>query len=79
MATSNNVVSMYIRYFIYSDSEHKRMQNVYGANYTPGTVVVRGVAKPYTSIVSDPTKMSTDAIVVTKGDIRKIKYSEPTK
>jgi hypothetical protein len=78
MATTN-VPSMYNRYFIYSDTENKRMQSVYGSNYTPGSVIVRGVAKPYTSIISDPSKMSTDAIVVTKGDIRKIKYSEPTK
>lgn len=44
-----------------------------------GTVVVNGVKKEYTDIVIDPNKSKfSDAVIVTHGDIRKIKYTEPS-
>ena len=48
-------------------------------NASFGTVVVRGVPKRYTSIVADLNDTKPDAIVVIKGDIRKIKYNPPTR
>ena len=50
---------------------------LYGNNAKFGTVIVRGVPKRYTSIVSDMNNTKPDAIIVTKGDIRKIQYTPP--
>ena len=73
------VPSMYYRYFVYSSEEESLKQKVHGANATFGTVFVRGVPKRYTSIVRDPSESKADAIVLIKGDIRKIKYTPPQK
>lgn len=73
------VPSMYNRYFIYSATDAAMLYRVHGRNTTLGTVMVRGVAKPYTSIVTDLSKTSPDATVVIQGDIRKIKYTQMTK
>lgn len=75
----NTASSMYFRYFVYSAEEEALKQKVHGANATFGTVSVRGVPKRYTSIVRDPSESKADAIVLTKGDIRKIKYTPPQK
>ena len=72
-----NTSSMYLRYFVYSAEEESLKQKVHGANATFGTVSVRGVPKRYTSIVRDPSESKSDAIVLIKGDIRKIKYAPP--
>lgn len=74
-----NASSMYHRYFVYSAEEEALKQKVHGANATFGTVSVRGVPKRYTSIVRDPAESKSDAIVLIKGDIRKIKYTPPQK
>lgn len=74
-----NVPSMYYRYFVYSAEEESLKRKVHGANATFGTVSVRGVPKRYTSIVRDPSESKSDAIVLIKGDIRKIKYTPPQK
>ena len=71
--------SMYYRYFIYSAEEEKIRKKVHGPNASFGTVIVRGIPKRYTSIVTDPNKSKADALVVIKGDIRKIKYTPPTR
>ena len=75
----NNASSMYLRYFVYSAEEEALKQKIHGANASFGTVSVKGVAKRYTSIVRDPSESKPDAIVLTKGDIRKIKYTPPEK
>lgn len=74
-----NLNTMYYRYFIYSAEEESLKIKVHGANATFGTVTVHGVPKRYTSMVRDPSESKPDAIVVTKGDIRKIKYTPPQK
>lgn len=74
-----DVSSMYYRYFVYSAEEEALRQKVHGANATFGTVSVKGVPKRYTSIVRDPAQSKSDAIIVHKGDIRKIKYTPPQK
>lgn len=71
--------SMYHRFFVYSAEEEALKEKVHGANASFGTVSVRGVPKRYTSIVRDPSESKSDAIVLIKGDIRKIKYTPPQK
>ena len=74
-----NVSSMYLRYFVYSAEEEALKQKVHGPNATFGTVSVRGIPKRYTSIVRDPSEAKSDAIILIKDDIRKIKYTPPQK
>lgn len=76
---NGNTSSMYLRYFVYSAEEEALKQKVHGSNASFGTVSVRGVPKRYTSIVRDPKESKPDAIVLIKGDIRKIKYTPPSK
>lgn len=76
MVTTN---SMYYRYFMYSAEEEALVQKVHGNDASFGTVSVNGVPKRYTSIVRDPADSKSDAIVVVKGDIRKIKYTTPNR
>ena len=71
--------SMYYRYFVYSAEEEALQIKVHGPNTIFGTVSVRGVPKRYTSIVRDPKDSKPDAIVLIKGDIRKIRYTPPQK
>lgn len=75
----SNVPSMYYRYFMYSAEEETMLSKVHGANMKLGNVIVKGIPKQYTSIVTNPDDSKADAIVVTKGDIRKIKYTALTK
>ena len=71
------IQSMYHRYFVYSAEEESLRTQLYGTNVSFGTVMVRGVPKKYTSIVTDMANSKADAIVVTQGDIRKIRYTPP--
>lgn len=76
---NNTTNSMYYRYFLYSAEEEALRQKIHGKNVSFGTVSVRGVPKRYTSIVTSMEDAKSDAIVLIKGDIRKIKYTTPTK
>lgn len=78
-ATKNTQQSMYQRYFVYSAEEEALKTKIHGPNASFGTVLVRGVPKRYTSIVTDLSKTRADALVVIKGDIRKIKYTPPSR
>ena len=78
-ATKNTQQSMYQRYFVYSAEEEALKTKINGQNASFGTVIVRGVPKRYTSIVTDLSKTRADALVVIKGDIRKIKYTPPSR
>ena len=69
--------SLYHRYFIYSSEEESLRMQLHGNNVSFGTVIVRGIPKRYTSIVTDLKDTKPDAIVVIKGDIRKINYTPP--
>lgn len=71
--------SIYYRYFMYSTEEEELKKKIHGNNAEFGTVIVRGVPKRYTSIVIDPNDSKADALVVIKGDIRKIKYTPPSR
>ena len=76
---ANNIPSMYYRYFIYSSEEEGMLRKVHGNSLKLGTVLVRGIPKQYTSIVTDPNDTRPDSVVITKGDIRKIKYTDMEK
>ena len=75
----NQTQSLYYRYFIYSSEEEALRIKLHGNDASFGTVVVRGVPKRYTSIVADINNTKPDAIVVIKGDIRKIQYTPPSR
>lgn len=75
----NNKQSMYYRYFIYSAEEEALKQKIHGNNADFGTVIVHGVPKRYTSIVSDLNNTKSDSLIICKGDIRKIKYTPPSR
>lgn len=79
MAANTKTQSLYYRYFVYSSEEEDLRQKLYGKNASFGTVVVRGIPKRYTSILTNLEDAKPDAIVVIKGDIRKIKYNPPTR
>ena len=72
---ANNIPSMYYRYFIYSADEESMLRKIHGSNLKLGDVIVRGVPKACTSIVTNPNDTKPDSIVIFKGDIRKIKYT----
>lgn len=71
--------SMYYRYFVYSAEEEARRMRIHGNDASFGTVVVKGVPKRYTSMTASTDNLPSDALIVTKGDIRKIKYNPPEK
>ena len=75
----SNTNGMYYRYFLYSSEEETLKMQINGTNAKFGTVIVNGVPKRYTSIVSSMENAKSDAIVLIKGDIRKIKYTPPGK
>ncbi len=69
--------SMYFRYFVYSAEEEELRIKAHGPNADFGTVIVNGIPKKYTSIVASMENAKSDAIIVTKGNIKKIKYIPP--
>jgi hypothetical protein len=74
----NDNQSLYYRYFIYSAEEEALRIKIHGPQVPFGTVIVRGVPKRYTSIVSDRKDIKPDGIILIKGDIKKIKYTTPS-
>lgn len=72
---------MYERCFVYSREQHDRIEKVNknaGRKYAFGKVIVNGIPKVYTDkIVSMDKAVFADSVLVIKGDIRKIKYTEP--
>ena len=77
-----NDSSIYTRCFVFSQLQQQQMTEVastMGSNRPKiGKVVVNGVYRDYTEIVRDMTQCRfPDAILVTKGDIREIQFTEP--
>ena len=74
---SSNTVS----YFIFSQKQYdQRMQIESDLGRTPsfGMVIVSGSPKIYTDIITDISNCRyTDRIIITSGDISKIKYTSP--
>ena len=76
------VASLYERCFVFSpthaDELLKLNSQVPGSKFKFGTVVVNGVSKDYTDIVVDMSRVRyPDSILLTRGDIRKIKFTDP--
>lgn len=77
-----NDSSIYTRCFVYSQAQRQQMIDIASAMGTTqpkvGKVVVNGIYREYTEIVRDMTQCRySDAILVTKGDIREIQFTEP--
>ena len=75
------MIDLYYRYFLYSQEQENmrlKVEGNLGKQVKTGTVIVNGVRKKYTEISTDPNKSKfSDSVIVTQGDIRKIKYTEP--
>lgn len=81
---SDNNLSIYQRYWIFSKTEADRFKKIAEGmsgktNYEFGRVFTNnGVAKNYTSIVTDLSKLTApDSVVVMEGDIRKVNFKPP--
>ena len=80
---ANEELSIYNRFWIYSDTEAELLKKVTNkVSYQKinfGTVINEsGIIKSYTSIINNLNKIKyADSIVVMKGDIRKVKFTDP--
>ena len=78
---AQTVNSIFYRYWVYSKTEASQLKSVTktmsSSDFKLGTVVTDGgIAKPYTSIIRDKSKMAyPDSVVVMSGDIRKVHYT----
>lgn len=79
LKTNKYDTGMYYRYFVYSAEEEDLRMKIHGNNASFGNVIVRGVPKRYTSILTSMNDARSDSILLIKGDIRKIKYTAPGK
>lgn len=73
---------LYYRIFVYSVEQKKEQEAIakmQGKTYTPGNVIVKGRQKPYTDIVLSMDKVQYgDSIIVAKGDMRRIAFTNPS-
>ena len=74
-----------MRYFMFSKDHYDKIKEIEAKagnrNYQFGKVIVNGYGKVFTSIVRDPSTYTIrygDAKIICKGDIRKIRYTEPS-
>nr|DAP19576.1 MAG TPA: hypothetical protein [Caudoviricetes sp.] len=77
-----NDSSIYTRCFVFSQAQRKQIADIAATmgSIQPkiGKVVVNGVYREYTEIVRDMTQSRyPDAVLVIKGDIREMKFTEP--
>jgi hypothetical protein len=76
-----DVNSIFKRYWIYSKTEATQLKSVTKTmssnDFKLGTVVTEGgIAKAYTSIIRDKSKIAyPDSVIVREGDIRKVHYT----
>lgn len=74
--------TMTTRYFIFSKKQMDTRISIEGKtnpNLKFGTVVVGGVSKIYTDIITDMKNVRYgDSILLIKGDIRTISFTEPS-
>jgi len=84
MNSNNRVKSIYERCFVFSRLQKQELlnteKNIAIGKFKLGTVVVNGVSKEYTEMVTDFSKARYgDAVLVAKGDIRKMSFTEPSR
>jgi hypothetical protein len=68
-------------YFLYSDEEIKTQNNILkktGKEFVPGTVVVNGSRKKFTSMSSSSNSRFYDSKIVAKGELKSMIYEKPT-
>ena len=70
-----------IHYFLFSRTQldmRIELEKKMSKRFKPGEVIVNGVRKPYTEIVTDPNNSRySDAVIVTYGNKKDIKYYDP--
>lgn len=70
-----------IHYFLFSKSQldmRIELEKKMSRKFKPGTVIVNGVKKQYTEIVTDPKNSRyPDAVVVAYGNKKDMKYYDP--
>ena len=81
MAKSSH--SIYERCFVFSRTQKDELINtengISNHKFKLGTVVVNGVSKEYTEMVTSLDRARFgDAVLVAKGDIRKMSFTEPS-
>lgn len=68
------------RYFLYSSTQEKELQDVndsMGKRFVPGTVFVQGTYKNFTQISSSPDNpLYGDTVIIAKGYLNKMKYTK---
>lgn len=73
---------IYKRYFVQSKEQMDKMREInakMSKRIIFGTVTVNGSAKVYSDIVTDFNKCRyADSVLIAEGDIRKIKYTNPS-
>ena len=74
--------SIYERCFVYSPTQKEDLFRFRQTNSTRqiklGTVIVNGVPKDYTDMITDMSRSRySDSILIAKGDIRRMKFTEP--
>ena len=77
-----NSASIYTRYFVFSQTQMQDKINIASSMSSKkpklGKVIVNGVARDYTEMVTDMSRCRyADSVLITKGDIRTIKFTEP--
>lgn len=79
---NDNKNDLYYRYFVFSRDQREdiiRRGDQRGQKILIGKVIINGVAKEYTDVlIKAEETMYADAIVVAKGDIRKMQYTQHT-
>lgn len=74
-------IDIYFRCFVFSREEYEQKMNIdrkLGKVTKLGQVLVNGIPKPYTSILTSMSRARfADSVEVISGDIRKIKYEPP--
>lgn len=77
--------STMVRYFMFSRTHYDKIKDIEtkagNIGYVSGKVIVNGEKKNFTSIVRDPefyVSLYGDAKIICMGDIRKIRYTEPS-
>lgn len=74
-------IDIYYRCFIFSREQYEQKESInrkLGKVTTLGQVLVNGIPKPYTDILTSMSRARfSDSVEVISGDIRKIKYEPP--
>ena len=82
MEASSNKNKRVLYYFICSATQHNLRETIdasIGKVFIPGEVLVNGQWKKYTQLSTSPNSTYSDAIIITKGYLDKIRYKDPSR